>query len=175
MPGKRPSSLGSRPCGPRRPRYVTGRGGGDRRGKARMSDEKRIARMARALHINLPFVRSIPAEAQWIVGLTLLAWTFKAVVLDAIPEFCPRASALGGVVDGLFSAIIAGYVFYVLFALWPEYNGRKLLARFVSTKVRGIVGDCCGIMDEINRQAKGFIDPNCTDNDYMLSVLKSVK
>ncbi len=140
-----------------------------------MSDEDRASRIARALHIDIPFIKSIPAGAQWIAGVTLLIWIFKAVVLDTIPEIFPRASALGGVVDGLFSAIIAGYIFYILFALWPDYKEKQLLANFISTKVRGIVGDCLGILNELNRHSHGPIDIYQSDVNFISSALVSVK
>ncbi len=116
------------------------------------------------------FLRSTPPLANWIGAITLLAWMFKALILDNILEPIRGMFELGHVIDGLFSAVVAGYVFYILFALLPDYQSRILLSPFISRKVKGIVGDCLGVITEIEHASNYKLPfPTATANEVLVA------
>ena len=107
------------------------------------------------------FLRSTPAAAHWSVAFVLLAWIIKAVWLDDIPAPFSAMVGLAKVSEGILSAYVAGYVFFVVFALLPEYRHRVELGDFLFTKVRHIIGDCSAVMMEIEK-ASGHGAPFAT-------------
>ncbi|MCJ2124780.1 hypothetical protein [Methylobacterium sp. J-077] len=116
------------------------------------------------------FLSATPALANWIGLTTTLVWVLKAVWFDHVPELFPGAYDLGRVFEGLLSALLAGYVFYILFALYPEYQSRRRLYPFVFGKIRGLVGDCMHIFLETNNASKrNLILSNATSEDILSS------
>lgn len=100
------------------------------------------------------FLQMVPAFAQ-IVGLgSVIIWILKAVVLDHIQAPALFFVDLGRVFEGVLSAIFAGYVFYILFALWPEYRDRRVLTPYISKNLTCLVGDCVDTLKEVG-QASG--------------------
>lgn len=97
------------------------------------------------------FLRSTPPAANLFAMATLALWLFKDLYLDSIPGFFHAAYDLGRVVEGVLSAIIAGWVFYLFFALLPEARQRSHLAPFVLRNIATIVGDADSILQEIAR------------------------
>ena len=94
-------------------------------------------------------LRTAPTFAHVVVGATLAVWIMKATWLDFIPAAHPALFGLGHVVDGLLSAIVAGYVFFVLFAIYPDYRQRRAIAPFLFGRMKHIVGDCLGVIEKI--------------------------
>jgi len=90
-----------------------------------------------------------PGFAHAITAVTLVAWIVKATSLDFMPAPTFVLIGLGHVVDGVLSAIIAGYVFFILFAVYPEYRQRRVIARFLYGRVGAITGNCKGVIDKI--------------------------
>ena len=104
------------------------------------------------------FMRSTPAAAHWSVALVMLAWVIKAVWLDDVPAPYFAMVGLGNVVEGVLSAYVAGYVFFVVFALLPEYRSRAKIADALFGRVGSIVGDCFGLLPELEKAfGKGII------------------
>lgn len=97
------------------------------------------------------FLRSTPRTANLFALGTLAIWLFKDLYLDSIPGFFRAAYDLGRVVEGVLSSIIAGWVFYLFFALLPEARQRSHLAPFVLRNIATIVGDASDILQEIAR------------------------
>jgi hypothetical protein len=69
--------------------------------------------------------------------------------LDNIPGFFHAAYDLGRVVEGVLSAIIAGWVFYLFFALLPEAYHKSHITPFVLRNITMIVGDANSILKEV--------------------------
>lgn len=97
------------------------------------------------------FLRSTPPAANLFALATLAVWLFKDLYLDSIPGFFRDAYDLGRVVDGILSSIIAGWVFYLFFALLPEARQKSHLAPFVLRNIATIVGDANSILQEVAR------------------------
>lgn len=97
------------------------------------------------------FLRSTPRDANTLAIATVVVWVVKALFLDDIPQFFPKAFELGKIVDGFLSAIIAGWVFYLSFVLLPEFKQNRLIAPYVLRKVGDIVGDCRFILQQIEK------------------------
>jgi hypothetical protein len=97
------------------------------------------------------FLRSTPRAANLFALATLALWLFKSLYLDFIPGFFPAAHDLGRIVEGILSAIIAGWVFYLFFALLPEARQKSHVAPFVLRSIATIVGDTNSILQEIAR------------------------
>src|SRR5438094_2686960 len=97
------------------------------------------------------FLRSTPRAANIFAVGTLLFWAVKAVYLDSLPAAFPHAFELGKVVEGVLAAIIAGWVFYMFFALLPEFRQKNTIYPFILSKVAKIAGDCESLLREIER------------------------
>lgn len=97
------------------------------------------------------FLRSTPPAANIFAVATLLFWGVKAVYLDSLPPAFPGAFELGRVVEGVLAAIIAGWVFYMFFALLPEFRQKNTIYPFILSKVAKIAGDCESLVREIER------------------------
>jgi hypothetical protein len=95
------------------------------------------------------FFANIPTSAN-VIGLGSVAiWTVKATIFDHIAAPWDVLFDLGRVFEGVLSAIFAGYVFYILFALWPEYRDKRTIAPHVLHCVGRIVGDCNAVVSEV--------------------------
>lgn len=99
-------------------------------------------------------LRVAPGFTHGIMAVTLAIWIVKATWLDFVPAPNHVLVGLGHVVDGLLSAIIAGYVFFIVFAIYPEYRQRRVIARFLYGRVARIAGDCKGVIDKIEAASK---------------------
>jgi hypothetical protein len=99
------------------------------------------------------FLRSTPRVANVFALATLALWVLKAVYLDDLPSPFPKAYEIGRVFEGLLSAIVAGWIFYLFFALLPEWRQKTIVAPFVLRKVGLIAGDCEAILEELGRAA----------------------
>ena len=97
------------------------------------------------------FMRTTPSAANLFALASVALWLFKALYLDSIPGFFRHAYDLGRVAEGVLSAIIAGWVFYLFFALLPEARQKSHLAPFVLHSIATIVGDTNSILQEIAR------------------------
>jgi hypothetical protein len=97
------------------------------------------------------FLRSTPRAANLSALVALLVWIVKAVWLDHRAGLFPGAYDLGRVVEGILSAIIAGWVFYLFFALLPEARQKSLIAPFVLRTIATIAGDARGVLQEIEK------------------------
>jgi hypothetical protein len=97
----------------------------------------------------LAFLRSTPRAANIFAIATLAAWIFKAVYLDFLPGLFPGAYELGRVLEGVLSSVIAGWVFYLFFALLPEAQQKRHIAPFVLRCIATIVGETNSILQEI--------------------------
>ena len=100
------------------------------------------------------FLRSTPGPANLFAIAALLLWIVKSVYFDAVPEIFPKAYEMGKVFEGLLSAIVAGWVFFLFFALLPEYRDRRAIAPHILRKVTGIVADCKAVLREVSKVAK---------------------
>ncbi len=95
------------------------------------------------------FLRSTPRAANLFALASLALWLFKALYLDFIPGFFQAAYDLGRVVEGVLSAIIAGWVFYLFFALLPEARQKSHMAPFMLRSIATIVGDANSVLQEV--------------------------
>jgi hypothetical protein len=95
------------------------------------------------------FLRSTPRAANIFALSTLALWLFKALYLDYVPGFFAGAYDLGRVVEGVLAAIIAGWVFYLFFALLPEARQKRHMAPFVLRSIGTIVSDANNVLQEI--------------------------
>jgi hypothetical protein len=96
------------------------------------------------------FIKSIPAVANVLAVATMAVWIVKVIWLDGLPGAFPSAHDLGGIVDELLSAMMAGYIFYIVFALLPEHRERTAIAPYLQVHIARVAGDCLGILHEIN-------------------------
>jgi hypothetical protein len=94
-------------------------------------------------------LRAAPTFAHLTAGCTLAIWIMKATWLDFVHVDSRVLVGLGHVVDGLLSAIIAGYVFYIIFAIYPEHRQRRIIAPYLFERIRRIVGDCLAIIEKV--------------------------
>jgi len=99
------------------------------------------------------FLRSTPLAANLLALITLLLWVLKALIFDHLPAAFPGASELGKVVEGILSAVIAGWIFYLFFALLPEARQKEHLRPFVLRSVASLAGDAKSILVEIEAAA----------------------
>ena len=113
-----------------------------------------MGRYARVIGDFGRFLRSTPGPANVFAIATLAIWTAKAVIFDAVPEVFPHAYDVGKIFEGVLSAILAAWVFYLFFLLLPEFRERRLVAPYVLRQVTGIVTDCKVILQEIGKVAK---------------------
>lgn len=100
------------------------------------------------------FLRSTPGPANIFAIAALVLWIVKSDYFDNIPEIFPKAYETGKIFEGVLSAIIAGYIFYLFFALLPEYRGRRAVAPHVLRKVTSVAADCKAVLREISKVAK---------------------
>ena len=117
--------------------------------KRRNDTGRRMAALRIRLAELLGFLRSTPPAANLFALSTLALWILKALFLDFVPGFFPGAYELGKVVEGVLSAIIAGWVFYLFFALLPEARRRSHIAPFVLQSVSMIVSDANSVLQEV--------------------------
>ena len=109
------------------------------------------------------FLRSTPRDANMLAFATIAFWIVKAVFLDDIPEFFPKANELGKIVDGFLSAIVAGWVFYLFFVMLPEFKQRRQIAHYVLRRVADIIADCRYILQQIqNASGKTLSFADCS-------------
>ena len=73
------------------------------------------------------FLKSTPGPANVFAIATIAIWTAKVVYFDFVPELFPRAYEVGKIFEGVLSAIVAGWVFYLFFALLPEDRERRVV------------------------------------------------
>lgn len=99
------------------------------------------------------FFRSIPTLANWIAAAAMIAWLAKVLWFDALPEAFPRANQLGEIGEELLSAILAGYIGYLAFALFPQFQEEQSIAPYLQVHAARIVGNCSAVLDEINHAA----------------------
>lgn len=118
-----------------------------------ISKHSSLQRIKHQLHETKIFLSSTPALANWIGLFTTVVWVIKAVWFDHVHELFPGANDVGRVFEGFLSAVLAGYVFYILFALLPEHQARGRLAPFIRSKTSRIVGDCMQVLHETNRNS----------------------
>lgn len=97
------------------------------------------------------FLVSTPASANLLGFGTLVAWVVKAGWLDTIATDYTWMPGLARVVDGILSGILAGYIFYLFFALYPEHRTRRALMPFILKKTSRVVGDCAAISAEVEK------------------------
>ena len=97
------------------------------------------------------FLRTTPAAAHLSAAAVMLLWIIKATWLDGVDAPFGWLADLGRVVEGVLSAYIAGYVFFVVFALLPEYRSRVKIADFLFFKIRYLVGDCSALLIEVEK------------------------
>ena len=97
----------------------------------------------------LKFLHTIEWPVQLIGWGTFAVWVFKALVLDQYPGHWPLYD-FGRVMEGIFSALISGYVFYILFALWPEYKAKSSMQEYFAGIFSRVIGDCIGVLAEVN-------------------------
>jgi hypothetical protein len=97
------------------------------------------------------FLRSTPPAANIFAVGTMLFWAVKAVYLDHLPPAFPGAFELGRVVEGVLAAIIAGWVFYMFFALLPEFREKNTIYPFILSKVARVAGDCESLLREFEK------------------------
>jgi hypothetical protein len=118
----------------------------------------------RAFFSNLwRFLRSTPRDANLLAFATIAIWIVKALVLDDIPQYFPKANELGKIVDGFLSAVIAGWVFYLFFALLPEFKQKRQIAHYVLRRVADIIADCRFIVNQIQiASGKPLAFADCT-------------
>jgi len=95
------------------------------------------------------FLRTSAPAANAFAVLTLVVWIVKAVWLDDLPPLFPKAFELGKVFEGILSAIIAGWIFYLFFALFPAFRERSVISPYIQVRVSGIVGDCKALLGEL--------------------------
>lgn len=103
------------------------------------------------LRLFLRSLRTAPAFAHIIAVGALAVWVVKATWLDFIPNDSHAMVGVGHVVDGTLSAVIAGYVFFAIFAVYPDYRQRLALAPILYERIRRVVGDCLGIIEKIEK------------------------
>lgn len=101
----------------------------------------------------LLFLRMIPAVANWLVGSALIIWVTKALWLDSLPEGFSGAYSLGTIVTELLSAVVAGYIGYLAFVLFPQFREEQAAAPYLQVHIGRVVGDCSAIAMEINHFA----------------------
>jgi hypothetical protein len=100
------------------------------------------------------FLRSTPGPANIFAIAALLLWIVKSDYFDDIPEIFPKAYEMGKIFEGVLSAILAGWVFFLFFALLPEYRERRAIAPHVLRKVTSVVADCKAVLREVGKVAK---------------------
>jgi len=100
------------------------------------------------------FLRSTPGPANIFAIAALVLWIVKSDYFDEIPEIFPKAYEAGKIFEGVLSAVIAGWVFFLFFALLPEYRDRQAIAPHVLRKVTGIVADCKAVLRELGKVSK---------------------
>jgi hypothetical protein len=119
------------------------------------------------------FLRSTPLAANIFAIGTLLFWAVKASYLDHLPPAFPHAFELGKVVEGVLAAIIAGWVFYMFFALLPEFRQKNTIYPFILSKVAKIAGDCESLVREIERASGMKLSfARSTEEDLAAAFLK---
>ena len=119
------------------------------------------------------FLRSTPLAANIAALCVLLTWTIKAVYLDGLPPAFPKAFELGRVVEGVFAAIIAGWVFYLFFALLPEFREKNTIYPFILSKVARIAGDCESLLREFEKASGDKLSfVHSTEDDLSAAFLK---
>lgn len=95
------------------------------------------------------FLRSTPLAANLLALFTLALWVTKALYLDFLPAGFSGAYELGRVAEGILSAVIAGWVFYLFFALLPEARQKDHLRPFVLRSLASLAGDAKSVLAEI--------------------------
>ena len=94
-------------------------------------------------------MRSTPRDANLLAFGTIAFWIVKAIFLDDIPQFFPKANELGKIVDGFLSVVVAGWVFYLFFVMLPEFKQKRQIAHYVLRRVADIIADCRFIVTQI--------------------------
>lgn len=97
------------------------------------------------------FVRSTPTSAHISAICVTLLWMLKALWLDHVSAPFGWFFDLSRIVEGFLAAYIAGYVFYVFFALMPDYVSRVRLGSTLFSKIARICGDCSAVLLEIQK------------------------
>ena len=103
------------------------------------------------LSIYWRFLKSTPREANLFALASLGIWVIKVWYLDSFPALFAGANQLGKITEGIISAIIAGWIFYLLFALLPEFRQKRHLAPFILATIATIAGDACGVLIEVKK------------------------
>jgi hypothetical protein len=119
------------------------------------------------------FLRSTPRASNIFAVGTLLFWAVKAAYLDSLPPAFPHAFELGKVVEGVLAAIIAGWVFYMFFALLPEFREKNTIYPFILSKVARIAGDCESLLREFEKASGDKLSfAHSTEDDLSAAFLK---
>lgn len=97
------------------------------------------------------FIRSTPISAHISAICVTLLWMLKALWLDHVRAPINWFFDLSKIAEGFLAAYIAGYVFYVFFALMPDYVSRVRLGSTLFSKIARIGGDCSAVLLEIQK------------------------
>lgn len=120
------------------------------------------------------FLKSTSRYANIVAALALVTWLVKALWLDNVPAFFPKAKEFGEVVEITLSQIVASYVFYLFFVHWQETEDRRRIAPYVRKHAIRVYGDCAAQLAEINRVSGHSLDFDTASEDEVAAALAAV-
>jgi hypothetical protein len=123
------------------------------------------------MRILLTSIRTCPLAVTAVSFGSLVLLLIKTVWLNQLPAFFALAPSFGILVEGLLSATIAAYIFFVLSVQLPQVLERRHLSAFISKRAEAVANGVMGFLQMISGSlGAGMVDQPTVDYDTVIKL-----